>query len=558
MSVLDLKQKYLHWINNSDEATAKELNSLKGNETEINDRFYKELEFGTAGIRGVIGAGSNRMNRYTVSKATEGYAKYILSCGGKAKEDGVVISYDNRHCSREFAEVTAGVLAANGIKSYIFSELRPTPELSFAVRYLGCFGGVMITASHNPPEYNGYKLYDSNGCQLVPHLADAVAKYVSEVEDELSVKCLSIAEAGDLCEFVLDEIDDVYYEEVLALQFDDDGEQKPIRVVYTPQHGTGNIPVRDVLDEAGYTVLPVLSQCEPDPDFSGTKSPNPEMTVAYEEAITLMRERDADLAIATDPDCDRLGAVINCGDGRYELMTGNQSGAVILHYILTRMKEEGSLPDNAVMINTVVTSPIGDMVAKSFGVEVEKCLTGFKFIGDKIEKHNKSGDKKYVFGYEESYGCLIGDFARDKDAVQASLMICEAAAYYKKQGKNLIDVLEEIFKSLGYYVDAQSSTYFPGIDGNDKMAAVLTAYRNDPPSEVAGVKVASIDDFLLSPPEDFVPSNVLRFNFSDGSFVAVRPSGTEPKCKVYYCICGKTKADAEEKLLKFKDFFDIK
>ncbi len=555
---MDLKQKYLHWINNSDEATAKELNSLEGNETEINDRFYKELEFGTAGIRGVIGAGSNRMNRYTVSKATEGYAKYILSCGGKAKEDGVVISYDNRHCSREFAEVTAGVLAANGIKSYIFSELRPTPELSFAVRYLGCFGGVMITASHNPPEYNGYKLYDSNGCQLVPHLADAVAKYVGEVEDELSVKCLSIAEAGDLCEFVLDEIDDVYYEEVLALQFDDDGEQKPIRVVYTPQHGTGNIPVRDVLDEAGYTVLPVLSQCEPDPDFSGTKSPNPEMTVAYEEAIALMRERDADLAIATDPDCDRLGAVINCGDGRYELMTGNQSGAVILHYILTRMKEEGSLPDNAVMINTVVTSPIGDMVAKSFGVEVEKCLTGFKFIGDKIQKHNTLGDKKYVFGYEESYGCLIGDFARDKDAVQASLMICEAAAYYKKQGKTLVDVLEDIFKSLGYYVDAQSSTYFPGIDGNDKMAAVLTAYRNDPPSEVAGVKVASIDDFLLSPPEDFVPSNVLRFNFADGSFVAVRPSGTEPKCKVYYCICGETKAAAEEKLSKFKDFFDIK
>lgn len=555
---MSVKDKYLHWIENSDEATATELKALENNETEINDRFYTEMEFGTAGIRGVIGAGCNRMNRYTVAKATEGYAKYILSVGGTAKEDGVVISYDNRHMSREFAEVTAGVLAANGIKAYIFSELRPTPELSFAVRYLGCFGGVMITASHNPPEYNGYKLYDSNGCQLVPHLADAVSKFVAEVKDELKVKWLSLEEAGDLVEFVLDEIDDVYYEEVLALQFDDDGEQKPIRVVYTPQHGTGNVPVRDVLDEAGYTVLPVLSQCEPDPDFSGTKSPNPEMTVAYEEAIELMKKLDADLAIATDPDCDRLGAVINCGDGRFELMTGNQSGAVILHYILTRMTEEGSLPENAVMINTVVTSPIGDMVAKSFGVQVEKCLTGFKFIGDKIEKHNKAGDKKYVFGYEESYGCLIGDFARDKDAVQASLMICEAAAYYKKQGKNLIDVLEDIFKNLGYYVDTQSSTYFPGVDGNDKMAAVLTAYRNDPPSEVAGVKVESIDDFLLAPPEDFVPSNVLRFNFEDGSFVAVRPSGTEPKCKVYYCISGKTKAEAEEKLTLFKEFFDIK
>ncbi len=555
---MDLKEKYMHWINNSDKSTSAELKALEGNEAEINDRFYTGLEFGTAGIRGVIGAGSNRMNRYTVAKATEGYAKYILSVGGTAAEDGVVICYDNRHCSRLFAEVTAGVLAANGIKSYIFSELRPTPELSFAVRYLGAFGGVMITASHNPPEYNGYKLYDSNGCQLVPHLADAVSKYVAEVEDELKVKCLALEDAGDLVEFVLDEIDEVYYEEVLALQFDDDGEQKAIRVVYTPEHGTGNIPVRDVLDEAGYTVLPVLSQCEPDPDFSGTKSPNPEMTVAYEEAIELMKKLDADLAIATDPDCDRLGAVINCGNDKYELMTGNQSGAVILHYILTRMTEEGTMPENPVMINTVVTSPIGDRVAQSFGVEVEKCLTGFKFIGDKIEKHNTLCDKKYVFGYEESYGCLIGDFARDKDAVQASLMICEAAAYYKKQGKTLIDVLEDIFKNLGYYVDTQSSAYFKGIDGNEKMSAVLTSYRQNPPSEVAGVKVASIDDFLLNPPEDFVPSNVLRFNFEDGSFVAVRPSGTEPKCKVYYCIAGKTKPEAEEKLLKFKEFFDIK
>ena len=551
-------EKYSHWIENSDPETADELLALEGDDAEINDRFYCEMEFGTAGIRGVIGAGSNRMNRYTVAKATEGYAKYILSCSGTATEDGVVISYDNRHCSRLFAEVTAGVLAANGIKAYIFSELRPTPELSFAVRYLGCFGGVMITASHNPPEYNGYKLYDSNGCQLVPHLADAVSKFVGEVEDELKVNCLSIEEAGDLVEFVLDEIDEVYYEEVLALQFDHDGEQKAIRVVYTPEHGTGNIPVRDVLDEAGYTVLPVLSQCEPDPDFSGTKSPNPEMTVAYDEAIELMKKLGADLAIATDPDCDRLGAVINCGDDDFRLMTGNQSGAVILHYILTRMTEEGSLPENPVMINTVVTSPVGDRVAESFGVEVEKCLTGFKFIGDKIEKHNSLGDKKYVFGYEESYGCLIGDFARDKDAVQASLMICEAAAYYKKQGKTLIDVLEDIFERLGYYVDSQTSTYFPGIDGNDKMAAILTSYRENPPTEVAGVKVQSIDDFLLNPPEDFVPSNVLRFNFEDGSFVAVRPSGTEPKCKVYYCIAGKTKAEATDKMMKFKEFFDIK
>ncbi len=558
MFSLTVNERYNHWVVSSDPKTAEELLALKDNENEIYDRFYTEMEFGTAGIRGVIGAGCNRMNRYTVAKATEGFAKYILSLGADEKDDGVVISYDNRHCSREFAEVTAGVLAANGIKSYLFSSLRPTPMLSFAVRYLGAFGGVMITASHNPPEYNGYKLYDSNGCQLVPALANAVSRFVGEVADELLVPVLSLEEAGELVELIDEEIDEVYYEEVLALQFDAELSEKPIRIVYTPEHGTGNIPVRDVLDEAGYTVLPVLSQCEPDPDFSGTKSPNPEVAAAYDEAIALMRETGADLAIATDPDCDRLGAVISCGDGHYELMTGNQSGAVILQYILTRMTEEGSLPENAVMINTVVTSPIGDLVAKSFGVEVEKCLTGFKFIGDKIEKHNKLGDKRYVFGYEESYGCLIGDFARDKDAVQASLMICEAAAYYKKQGKNLMDVLEDIFKANGYYVDTQSSTYFKGSDGNDKMAAVLTSYRENPPTEVAGVRVEKIDDFLLAPPEDFIPSNVLRFNFEDGSFVAVRPSGTEPKCKVYYCISGKTREEAEQKLIKFKDFFDIK
>lgn len=555
---MDFKEKYLKWIENSDPDTAEELRGLEGNDVEINDRFYRDLEFGTGGIRGVIGAGSNRVNKYTIGKATEGYAKYLLSCGNAVTEQGVAISYDNRHCSRLFAEVTAGVLAANGIKSYIFEELRPTPELSFAVRYLGCFGGVMITASHNPPEYNGYKIYDANGCQLTPRFTDKVVEFISKVDDELSVKCLSIEEAGELIEFVGEEIDEVYYEEVLALQFEDEEEEKQIRVVYTPEHGTGNIPVRDVLDQSGYTVLPVFSQCEPDPDFSNTKSPNPEMAVAYDEALILMKETDADLAIATDPDCDRLGAVINCKNEGFKFMTGNQSGAVILKYILTRMTEQGSLPENAVMINTVVTSPIGDLVAKSFGVSVEKTLTGFKFIGEKIEQHNKANDKKYVFGYEESYGCLIGDFARDKDAVQASLMICEAASYYKKQGKTLIDVLNEIFEEHGYFVDAQSSAEFRGADGNDRMAALLTSYRENPPTNVCGIKVSSVDDFLLSPPEDFIPSNVLRFNFEDGGFVAIRPSGTEPKCKVYYCIVGKTQSEAEEKLMKFKEVFDIK
>ena len=553
MSFMD---KYNHWINNSDAATAEELKALSGNDAEIKDRFYKDLEFGTAGLRGVIGAGSNRMNIYTVAKASKGYADYICSKGEKAKEDGIVIAHDNRRMSREFAEITAGVLAANGIKAYLFESLRTTPELSFSVRYLGCFGGVVITASHNPPEYNGYKLYDENGCQLVPHLADEVTSFVNAVEDELKVKFLSLEEAGDMIEIVGEEIDETYYEEVLSLQFDADA-VRDIKVVYTPQHGTGNIPVRDVLDEAGYMVLPVLSQCEPDPDFSGTKSPNPEVPAAYDEAIALMKEHNADIAIATDPDCDRLGAVINCGD-EYKLITGNQSGAILLNYVLTRMVEQDCMPENPVMFNTVVTSTLGDEVAKSFGVEVEKTLTGFKFIGDKIKEHNEKGDKHFVFGYEESYGCLIGDFARDKDAVQASLMFCEAADYYKKQGKTLVDVLNDLAAKFGYYLDAQSSTFFRGADGSDKMNAILEDMRANPVSEAAGIKVASVEDYLLNPPAGFVPSNVLRFNLEDGSFVAIRPSGTEPKCKVYYCVRGENKADAEAKLASLKEIFDIK
>ena len=553
---MQFKERYDHWLACADEETVKELKSIT-DQAELQDRFYKNLEFGTAGLRGVIGAGSNRMNKYTVAKASEGFARYICQKGEKAKEDGVVIAHDNRRCSRLFAETTAGVLAAHGIKTYLFESLRTTPELSFSVRYLGCFGGVVITASHNPAEYNGYKLYDENGCQLIPCLADEVTGYVNSVEDELAVKVLSLEEAGELIEIVGEEVDEVYYEEVLALQFDPDCDRN-VKVVYTPQHGTGNVPVRDVLDEAGYMVLPVLSQCEPDPDFSGTKSTNPEVTAAYEAAIDLMREHNADIAIATDPDCDRLGAVINCGDGDYRLMTGNQSGAVILYYILTRMQEEGSLPENAVMINTIVTSTLGDKVAESFGVDVEKTLTGFKFIGDKIKNHNALGDKKYVFGYEESYGCLIGDFARDKDAVQASLMFCEAADYFKAQGKTLIDVLNELFDRHGFYLDTQSSAAFKGADGIAKMNALLDELRKNPPAEAAGVKVEAVEDYLLNPPEGFVPSNVLRFILADGSFVAVRPSGTEPKCKVYYCVRGEDKADAEAKLASFKEVFDLK
>lgn len=549
------QEKYLYWMKNSDDETKNELESIKNCQDEIYDRFYKNLEFGTGGMRGLLGAGSNRINRYTIAKATKGFAEYIKSQGESACKKGIAIAYDNRRKSEELAKVTAGVLAANGIKSYLFPQLHTTPQLSFTVRYLGCFGGVVITASHNPPEYNGYKLYDDTGCQFVPEVAAEVTAQIDKISDEFSVECLDINQAGDLIETISDDVDKAYYEKVLALQFDE-GTNRNIKVVYTPQHGTGNIPVREVLFKAGFDVIPVTEQTNPDTEFSNTKNPNPEMPEAYEKAIEILKENNADIAIATDPDCDRLGAVINRFDGNYQLMTGNQSGAVILYYILTRMKEKGIMPENPVMFNTVVTSVLGDRIAESFGVSVEKTLTGFKFIGDKIKQHEIKGDKKFVFGYEESYGCLIGDFVRDKDAVQASLMFCEAADYYKKQGKTLIDVIEDIFREYGYYLDSLTSITLKGEEGAKKISEILENLRKNPISSIGEVNVKKVIDFLNNPPDGFIKSNVLLYDFCDGSFVAVRPSGTEPKCKIYYCINGKNKETAEEKLNSFKAIFE--
>lgn len=553
---MDFKQRYDFWIANADEQTALELQEISQNEEEMFDRFYKELEFGTGGMRGVIGAGYNRINRYTIARATKGFALYIQEQGEEACKKGIVIAHDNRRMSRELAQTTAGVLAANGIQSYLFEDLRTTPELSFGVRYLGAFGGVVITASHNPPEYNGYKLYDQTGCQLIPAVAQKVIDQIATVENEFSVKALSLQEAGDLIKIVGKEIDDAYHKEVLNLQFDK-GATRNIKVVYTPQHGTGNIPVRYVLKEAGFDVIPVENQCFPDTEFSNTENPNPEVPAAYNAALEQMKETNADIAIATDPDCDRLGAVINCGNGNLQLLTGNQSGAVILYYILTRMKEQGTLPENGVMFNTVVTSTLGDKIAASFGVTTEKTLTGFKFIGDKIHSHEVAGDKKFVFGYEESYGCLIGDFVRDKDAVQASLMFCEAADYFKKQGKTLVDVLNEIFETYGYFADSLTSVTLKGAKGAEEIQQIMKDLRANPKTEIAGYPLKETVDFL-NPPQGFISSNVLLYTFADGGFVAVRPSGTEPKCKFYYCIYGKTKEEALEKAEAIKKVMEYK
>ena len=518
-----------HWIDDSDPETSAELKSLSPEE--LNDRFYKEIEFGTGGMRGVIGAGTNRINKYTVAKATQGYAQYVKGMGGE--KDGIVIAHDNRHYSRYFAEVSAGVLAANGIRSYLFEDLRTTPELSFSVRELKAFGGIVITASHNPPEYNGYKLYDRSGGQLVPSDIAPILSAMEKIDDELSIPVMPLSEAGELVKTVGEEIDRVYYERVLSLRFDK-GTDKNIKIVYSPQHGTGSIPVRYVLKEAGYNVIAVESQCVPDPDFSCTRNPNPEMPEAYDEAIRLLTENNADLAIATDPDCDRLGVVVNDG-GKTVLLTGNQSGAIILYYILNRRKELGSIPENAIMFTTVVTSVLGEKIAEDFGVSVEKTLTGFKFIGEKIRLHEEANDKTFVFGYEESNGCLIGDFVRDKDGVQASLMMCEAADYYKKQGKTLLDVLNDIYEKYGEYKDLLYSVTMKGEDGGKKIAQIMARLRSQKIDEIAGLRVKTVTDFK-NDVTDLPKTDLMLYSFEDGGFVAVRPSGTEPKCKFYYCV----------------------
>ena len=549
---------YRTWLESPalDEQSRAELAAIAKDEKEIEDRFYCDLSFGTAGMRGVLGAGANRMNRYTVRKATLGYARYLKKYAGEdAAARGVVIAHDNRRMSREFCMETAGVLATEGIKTYIFDALRPTPELSFAVRYCHAVGGVMITASHNPPEYNGYKLYDEHGCQLMPRYTDVLTGIINGI-DPLSVPAPNPERTGALIQTLSSDVDEAYWRAVLDIRLREVA-AKDLKIVYSPQHGTGNVPVREVLRRAGYHVIPVEEQCFPDEDFVNTKSPNPENKEAYEMAMAYARREGADIAITTDPDCDRLG-VIAKKDGEYALLSGNQSGAILLQYILSYHKENGTLPKNGVMCNTIVTSTLGDRICESFGVAVHKTLTGFKFIGDSIREWEENGEKTYLFGYEESYGCLIADFARDKDGVQASLMLCEAAAYYKAQGKTLWDVLHELYRVHGYFLDAVTALTLAGADGAEKMKQMLENLRNAPPAEAGGIAVLHVEDYLTPEMQKkgFGKSNVLRFLLADGSWVAVRPSGTEPKCKYYYCVVGADEQDAARKHTLFRDTFE--
>ena len=554
---MDYKYIYNHWLNskNIDVATKKQLESIKDNDKEIKECFFRELEFGTGGLRGVIGAGTNRINRYTVRKATQGYAEYIKKAGDDACRRGIVIAHDNRRFSKEFCFETASVLAANGIRAYIFNSMRTTPELSYAVRYLDAFGGIVITASHNPPEYNGYKLYDERGCQFVPRLTDAVLAEIQKISDPLSVRLATSEENATLITVLGDEIDESYYRAVASISLRSDI-KKDIKIVYSPQHGTGNIPVRTLLERLGYRVIPVLEQCDPDPNFSNTQDPNPESEAAYVLANQYAAKYGADIVITTDPDCDRLGVAVKCGN-EFVRMTGNQSAAVLLEYILSRKQEQGTLPENGVMFNTVVTSDIGDRICADYGISTEKTLTGFKFIGDKIYQHELTKDKPFVFGYEESYGCLIADFVRDKDAVQASVMLCEAAAYYHAQGKTLFDVLNQLFEKYGFFVDALDTVKFKGLEVHKKTTALMDAFRNNPIQEIAGIQVTEIQDFCSDSmmKKGFPKSNVLKYIFEDGSWVAVRPSGTEPKCKFYFSAVAEDEEQANAKLHAMRKVF---
>lgn len=557
MSIVE--ERYEKWVShpNLDPRYKDELNNMDAQEK--NDAFYTLIEFGTAGMRGLLGPGTNRINIHTIRKATQGYANYIKKAGEAACKAGIAIGYDNRHMSKEFAFDCADLLAKNNIASYVFESLRPTPELSFAVRHLHCFGGIMITASHNPKEYNGYKLYDDKGCQLVPALAGQVIDEVNAIEDELAIDANCTDKQKKLVTVIGKEVDEEYYKNVLSIQLNPDV-KKDIKIVFSPEHGTANIPVQEVYKRAGYTCIPVVEQCTPDPDFSNTPTPNPEQPGAYELALKYARENDAEVILVCDPDADRMGVGVK-HNGDYVVLTGNQSGSVEIEYICSQLKEKGLMPENPVMFNTVVTSDLGEKVAADYGVETEKTLTGFKFIGEKVAKYEVTHEKNYVFGYEESYGSLIKPFVRDKDAPQACLMLAEAASFYKQQGKDLVDVLDSLYERHGTYEESQVALTLSGEAGANRIKEILADLRKDAPTEINGSKVVRSEDYkectiregdTVTELTGFTKSDVLKYYLEDGSWIAVRPSGTEPKCKFYYCIKGNSKEDAHEKTVAYQ------
>ena len=561
---MDYKEVYEQWLANPyfDEATKEELKKIASDENEIKERFYMDLEFGTAGLRGIIGAGTNRMNIYVVRRATQGLANYIDKVDKKAQ--GVAIAYDSRHMSPEFAQEAALCLAANGIKAYIFETLRPTPELSFAVRHLGCVAGINVTASHNPPEYNGYKVYWEDGAQITPPHDSGIMGEVKAISDWNTVKTMDKAEAekAGLFQVIGKEVDDAYMAELKKQVIHMDAieaEGKNLKIVYTPLHGTGNIPARRILKELGFENVYVVKEQElPDGDFPTVSYPNPEAAEAFELGLKLAKEVDADLVLATDPDADRLGVRVKDKNGEYHDLTGNMSGCLLANYEISQRKAvNGSLPADGALIKTIVTTNLADAIAKGYGVNLIEVLTGFKFIGQQILGFENSGKGTYLFGFEESYGCLIGTYARDKDAIVATMALCEAAAYYKTQGKTLWDAMIEMYDQFGYYKDAIQAVTMKGIEGLAKIQEIMNSLRANPPKEFAGHQVTAVRDYKADTIKDLATgevkptglpnSNVLYYELTDDAWVCVRPSGTEPKLKFYYGVKGISLEDADEK-----------
>ena len=560
---MDYQKRYREWLENDyfDADTKAELTAIKENDNEIKERFYKDLEFGTAGLRGVIGAGTNRMNIYTVRKATQGLANYILKNGAQSR--GVAIAYDSRRMSPEFADESALCLAANGIKAYVFESLRPTPELSFAVRKLNCIAGINITASHNPPEYNGYKVYWEDGAQITPPHDTGIMAEVEAVTDYATVKTMSLgaAKEAELYEVIGEAVDDAYMEELKKQVIHQDAidqMNKDLKIVYSPLHGTGNIPVRRILKELGFENVYVVKEQElPDGNFPTVSYPNPEAKEAFELGLKLAKDVDADLVLATDPDADRLGVYVkDTKSGEYKVLTGNMSGCLLADYEISQTKAVKGLPKDGCLIKSIVTSNMAKAIAESYGVKLIDVLTGFKFIGQQILEFEKTGIGTYLFGFEESYGCLIGTYARDKDAIVATMALCEAAAYYKTLGKTLWDAMIDMYEKYGYYKDDIQSITLKGIEGLEKIQNILETLRKEPPAEIGGYGVQRARDYKAGTIKDLrtgetsdtgLPaSNVLYYELENDAWVCVRPSGTEPKVKFYYGIKGNSLENADE------------
>ena len=557
------RENYEEWLSNPyfDQATKEELKSIAEDDKEIKERFYTELEFGTAGLRGIIGAGTNRMNIYTVRKATQGLANYIIEKNGQSK--GVAVAYDSRRMSPEFADEAALCLAANGIKAYVFESLRPTPELSYAVRSLGCIAGINITASHNPPEYNGYKVYWEDGAQITPPHDKGIMAEVKAVTDYNTVKTMGLeeAKAAGLYETIGQQVDDGYIAELkkqVIHQDAIDAVGDDIKIVYSPLHGTGNIPARRIMKELGFKNVYVVKEQElPDGNFPTVSYPNPEAEEAFELGLKLAKEVDADLVLATDPDADRLGVRVKDKDGVYHTLTGNMSGCLLADYEIGQRAAKEGLPEDGALVKSIVTSNLAKAIAKGYGIELIEVLTGFKFIGQQILKFETTGKGHYLFGFEESYGCLIGTYARDKDAIVATMALCEAAAYYKTQGKTLWDAMLDMYEKYGYYKEDIQSITLKGIEGLQKIQEILETLRKNPPIEVGGYKVLRARDYQANTIKDtqtgevtktgLPSSNVLYYDLTDDAWLCVRPSGTEPKVKFYYGVKGTSLTDADEK-----------